>query len=102
MTLHQYYYATIQNTRDRDSRQVLPTYLQWKIHQEIPKEHHPQEYKVKEALNPFFEFLKETKDKQGQLLPCLRALTSEDKQIDSSIYTVDQLWLWIIDEGKCQ
>ncbi|OOF98766.1 hypothetical protein ASPCADRAFT_204492, partial [Aspergillus carbonarius ITEM 5010] len=46
MTLHQYYYATIQNTRDRDSRQVLPTYLQWKIHQEIPKEHHPQEYKV--------------------------------------------------------
>ncbi|XHG03558.1 hypothetical protein AWENTII_006860 [Aspergillus wentii] len=77
MTLDQFYYATVPDTKDRDNDQVLSRYLQM------------QKIKVKYAKDP---------ERMDQEIRKLRANEGKGNEKET-ILTVDQLWLWVIDES---
>jgi hypothetical protein len=82
MTLDQYYYASLDNTAARDNDQVLGRYTKRKREEQKEKEKKQREGRKdnkKEARNKIDE------DK-------------EEKQA-VKILTVNQLWLWILDES---
>ena len=70
MTLDQYYYTTLTDSTSRDYDQVLSRYLAW---QEF------EHFRDRKKLSP------EKAEQTEHLI---------------KIFAVDQLWLWIIDDGR--
>ncbi|KAJ5737699.1 uncharacterized protein N7483_002824 [Penicillium malachiteum] len=70
MTLDQYYYPTLSNTDQRDDDQVLSKYIE----------------------------TQQTKELQGKQTTKERPQTEAERTGKKKILTVDQLWIWIIDE----
>jgi hypothetical protein len=70
MTLDQYYYTTLPDSTYRDHDQVLSRYLAW---QEFEHFHDSQTLSSEEL---------------------------EHRGVPVKVFSVDQLWLWIIDEGR--
>ena len=75
ITLDQFYYTTISDTEDRDQDQVLSRYLQ-------ARKEEASQRKKQETMKP---------QNKG-----------EKDEMEESILAVDQLWLWVIDEGTSQ
>lgn len=78
MTLDQYYYPTLINTDSRDKDQVLSKYLAWKAEETKPKH----------------------REGQSSATGMTSSLRDRVKKGDSeSVLTVNQIWIWIIDES---
>ncbi|KAL7655921.1 hypothetical protein ACMYSQ_005056 [Aspergillus niger] len=121
MTLHEYYYTTIVNSVSRDRKQVLRKYLPRVSSKENMKKPNQEQFSHTTDATRFDQeqfsntkglgksdqeqIAKKTKGR-GLLhwLPWVQrpsAPTTEGTQDKSFIYTVDQLWLWIVNDGKC-
>lgn len=82
MTLDQYYYASLHDTTTRDNDQVLGRYTKRK-REEQKKNEKKQREEIKESKK------EETESNDGE----------KDEEQTTKILTVNQLWLWILDES---
>ena len=83
-TLDQFGYPSLRNTAVRDADQVL--YKRTKVDKDTPA---PQEYGSKQRKN------------LGRGIGRQSSIAGAHEDVIAKVLMVDQLWLWVLDGGKC-
>jgi phage/plasmid-associated DNA primase len=114
MTLDQFYYVSLDNTADRDNDQVLGRYIMNRaedrknyFEEKIEEKQHGTEIrrdKIKEDDEPTSCGIDTgtSQNQSNRTLGCEKSETTPigNKAKSGKIFTVNQLWLWFLDESK--